>query len=273
MLFADNEPPEDSGAFERWKSFLTSEWGLEVIHNGQLNGGDVPDHYLSPSAGGACSRRYLLLRAFQTSKGQGFGVLAPGDTVEILTARRNWRPATITGISDSKVKVAYSVPPHRVEEEVPLSSGHVRRAMISEAQAASRGVMPYKLSSMEGTGNTALPQAKQAPDLDTEADTLVAGVVDVAMWLTNDECAATEEEDAAPQEKLEAGTSQAKIGPATSQAEDAEGNETASTSAPRKRSVSKDISHQSTFRGSLRGFLGEIEERSASKEIAEPAAE
>lgn len=193
VLVADDEPKEDSGAFERWRSFMISKWGLEVVYSGQLRGGDVPDHYLSPN-GAACSRQYLVLRAFQTTRGSGIGDLVPGDTVEILTASRNWRPAMITSISDSKVKVAYSVPPHTITEKVSLAAGHVRKPMTSMAQAASRGAVPLVASLGDAAKEPVSeercePPTKeaQASTLDSAADDLVADVVHVAMVLTSDE--------------------------------------------------------------------------------------
>jgi hypothetical protein len=185
VLVADDETKADSGSFDRWKAFMISEWGLEAVYNGELCAGAVPDHYLSPN-GDACPRRYFILRAFKTTRGQDFGALVPGETVEILTARRNWRPATITAINSGKVKVAYSVPPHTITEELPLSAGHLRRMMTTMAQATSRGVMPLTSPKDEKLfEETWLP--KETPPLDTDADDLVAGVVDVAMVLTADE--------------------------------------------------------------------------------------
>jgi len=212
VLLADNEVVEDTGAFERWKAFLISQSGLDVVYSGQLNGGDVNDHFLSPTAGGGCPRQYILLRAFQTSRGEGFEAIKPGDTVEILTARRNWRPATITAVVDGKAKVVYSVHPHRVEEEVSLSAGHVRKLMVSPAHAVARGAVPVESQPPKNADiDRTLPLIQEAPLLDSPADDLVAGVLDVAMWLTKDED--LEETQTQPEEPATEGAQEVQLQP------------------------------------------------------------
>lgn len=67
-------PVSDEAAFRRWKAVLQGEWSAQILLQGNLKDGSVPDHFLSKSGVSICDRRFLVIQVpTQTSASHGTG--------------------------------------------------------------------------------------------------------------------------------------------------------------------------------------------------------
>eukprot|EP00747_Dinoflagellata_sp_TGD_P111802 gnl/TRDRNA2_/TRDRNA2_171306_c2_seq5.p1 gnl/TRDRNA2_/TRDRNA2_171306_c2~~gnl/TRDRNA2_/TRDRNA2_171306_c2_seq5.p1 ORF type:complete len:292 (+),score=60.63 gnl/TRDRNA2_/TRDRNA2_171306_c2_seq5:968-1843(+) len=159
-------PFSDEAAFRRWKVKLQSQHSVPVLLEGDLRGGPIPDHFLSEGEHGrdCTARRFLVLRAFRTSKAASFPPLESGEAVEVSVGPTGcrWKSGVVVDISKDgahvRVRRTNEASAHVQEEDLALSSGSIRRPWREPLDSEDAEKQAASLPSVYGLGPP--PRAK-----------------------------------------------------------------------------------------------------------------